>query len=46
MRLLLDTHTLLWFLADDRRLRRNAYAIVPPACVAVRPPRVRPRTRL
>ena len=28
MRLLLDTHVLLWWLADDRKLARNARAII------------------
>ena len=28
MRLLLDTHVLLWILVDDRRLSRNARAII------------------
>jgi PIN domain nuclease of toxin-antitoxin system len=28
MRLLLDTHALIWFLADDRRLSRYANAVV------------------
>ena len=28
MRLLLDTHVLLWWLADDRKLSKNARAII------------------
>ena len=28
MRLLLDTHVLLWWLADDRKLAKNARAII------------------
>ena len=28
MRVLLDTHALLWFLADDRRLSRHAHSVI------------------
>lgn len=28
MRVLLDTHTLLWFLAGDRRLNRHAHGLI------------------
>ena len=28
MRVLLDTHALLWFLNDDRRLSRHAYGLI------------------